>query len=150
MNVEDCMLKGLLKEGPPSLEKAERSAQMAETKLELARREKTARIFESAIIAAYSSMFHASRAILFRDGYREKSHFGVFVYIKEKYSDKLEPRFINELNNLRLERHNLLYGLEKSDIQETEAEDTIKIAQDFLAAVQKIIHNKRNIGLPSR
>ena len=140
MNVEECLLEGLLKEDTPSQEKAERSIAMAGTKLELAKREKTAGIFESAIIAAYSSMFHAARSLLFRDGYKEKSHYGLFVYTKEKYSGKLEPRFINELNNLRLERHNLLYGLEKPDVQEIEAGTTVKIASEFLEAICKLIN----------
>lgn len=146
MNIEDCLLQGLLKEDHPSQEKAKRSIQMAKAKLELSNREKGAQIFESAIIAAYSSMFHAARSLLFRDGYKEKSHFGLFVYIKEKYSDKLEPRFINELNNLRLERHNLLYGLEKSDVNEIEAENTVSIAQDFLRAVQIILNEDSPFG----
>lgn len=139
MNVEDCLAEGLLKKDVVSPEKAERSMIKAEEKLELAKREKTAEIFESSIIAAYSSMFHAARALLFRDGYKEKSHYGLFVYIKEKYSEGLEPRFINELNNLRLERHNLLYGLEKSEIRETESGNTIGIASDFLESVRKLL-----------
>ena len=85
-------------------------------------------------------MFHAGRALLYKDGFSEKSHFGLFVYIKERYGNKLEPRFINELNSLRLERHELLYGLEKPEIKEVEAEDAIKIAEDFIKSIKSLIN----------
>jgi len=139
MDIEECLEKGLLKEDKEDIEKAKKSIEIAKHKLSIAKRTFDVKIFEESIINAYAAMFHAGRALLFKDGFKEKSHYGLFVYIKEKYNDKLEPRFINELNALRLERHELLYGLEKQEIKEVEAEDVMKLAEDFIKAVRGLI-----------
>lgn len=140
MDIKGCLEKGLLKKNKKDIEKAKKSIKIAKHKLVIAKRIFDVKIFEESIINAYATMFHASRALLFKDGFKEKSHYGLFIYIKEKYGYKLEPRFINELNALRLERHELLYGLEKQEIKEVEAEDVIKIAEDFIKAIEIIIN----------
>jgi uncharacterized protein (UPF0332 family) len=142
MNVNECLEKGLLKKDVKSRDKAEKSIEVARHKLSIAKRTFDVNIYEETIINGYAAMFHAGRAILFRDGLVEKSHYGLYVYIKERYGEKIEPRFINELNSLRLERHELLYGLEKVEIKEAEAEDIIRIAEDFVKAVEALISKK--------
>ncbi|MFH1182101.1 MAG: HEPN domain-containing protein [Candidatus Woesearchaeota archaeon] len=139
MNLEDCFEQGLLKKELPDTEKVKKSVETASRKLGLAKRLFELKIFEETILNAYSAMFHAARALLFRDGIREKSHYALFLYVKEKYSDKLERRFINELNTLRIERHEISYGLEKPEISEAEAGEVIKVAEHFISAVKKIL-----------
>jgi uncharacterized protein (UPF0332 family) len=139
MNVQDCFEKGLLKKEKPDIEKSKKSIEVAKYKLSLAKRLFDLKIFEETVTNSYSAMFHAGRALLFKNGVKEKSHYALFLYIKEKYSNKLERRFINELNALRLERHEISYGLEKLEIKEVEAEEVIKIAEDFIFAVEKIV-----------
>lgn len=140
MDLKECFEKELLRKETPDIEKAKRSIEIAKRKLENANKALNAEIFEDAIIDAYTSMFHASRAILFKDGIKERSHYALYVYLKEKYKDGLEPRFINELNSLRMERHELMYGLEKApEIEETEATAVILTAGDFIKAVEKLL-----------
>ena len=137
--MQDCFEKGLLKKETADIEKSKKSINTAKYKLNLAKRLFELKIFEETITNSYSAMFHAARALLFMDGIKEKSHYALFLYIKEKYSDKLERRFINELNTLRLESHEINYGLEKSEIKEDDAGDVTKIANDFISAVEKIM-----------
>lgn len=125
------------------MEKSIRSVDMAKLKLDKARDLFDSEIFDMALVNAYISMFHSGRALLFRDGVREKSHFGLYIYLIEKYSDKIEQRFLNELNALRLERHEVFYGLEKTEIEEVEAESAIESAEAFLTAVKKLINITR-------
>ena len=139
MDIKTCFEKGLLKKDIPDREKARKSIEIARHKLEIARANLDIKIYEETIINGYAAMFHAARALLFRDGISENSHFGVYVYIKEKYRNKLEARFINELNALRLERHELWYGLEKSEIKEVEGENALSVAKDFVNAVEKLL-----------
>lgn len=139
MNVQDCFEKELLKKDRPDLVKTKKSLEIAKYKLGRAEKLFSLKIFEEAVTNSYAAMFHSARALLFKDGIKEKSHFALFVYVKEKYSDKLEKRFINELNSLRLERHEINYGLEKIEIEKEEAEDMIKVTKDFIFAVKKII-----------
>jgi len=140
MNTEQCLEQGLLAKSKPDQEKAKSSIEMAQHKLELAEAEFGHKLFESATISAYASMFHSGRALLFRDGFKERSHFAVHVYISEKYGGKIERKYLNELNSLRLQRHGLMYGLEmNNEVQESDADTTIKTAEGFLQAIRKIL-----------
>ncbi len=140
MNIEDCLKEGLLVKSKQDSEKAKSSVEMAEHKLEIAEKESENSLFESAVVSAYASMFHSARALLFRDGYKERSHYAVFVFVNEKYSRRIERKYLGELNSLRLQRHELMYGLEKStEVQEAEAESSIVLAKGFLESVKKII-----------
>jgi uncharacterized protein (UPF0332 family) len=140
MNIKDCFENGLLRKDIKDLVRARKSIEVAKHKLDIAQHTFDADIFEEALINSYAAMFHAARALLFRDGIVEKSHFGLYVYLKEKYSQKIEPRFLNELNNLRLERHELMYGLEKMQVSEADAVSIIKTAEQFIKSAEKLLH----------
>lgn len=140
MNIEECIEKGLLVEIKPDSEKARASIEMAGHKLELAEKEFKHEIFENSIISAYTAMFHAARALLFKDGYKERSHYAVYIFVNEKYRERIEKRHLNELNSLRLYRHELMYGLEKSEeAEESDAESAIKLAEGFIETVKEIV-----------
>lgn len=139
MDVHDCYDKGLLKKGIPDMEISRKSISIALKKLKRAKKLIKLKVYEETITNSYSAMFHASRALLFKDGVREKSHYGLFLYIKENYSDKLEKRFINELNALRMERHEINYGLDEPEIEEEDARHAVKTAEDFLGTINKMI-----------
>jgi len=63
--------------------------------MEEARKNKDASAYDSCISSSYMVMFHSSRAILFRDGVREKSHFCIARYL-DKYveNDLLEEKWV--------------------------------------------------------
>lgn len=140
-SVEQCIAQGLLREGVPDLEKALRSLKTARHKLKLARMEVDARIYENAVISAYTSMFHAARALLYRDGFKERSHYALFVYLSEKYEDKLEKKYFYEFETLRLQRHELMYGLEDvPGVSKPEARDVLCTVEEFITAVDDLIN----------
>ncbi len=140
--IEELVKKGLLAKNPLDIKKAQKSIELAENRIEKAQEEMAAELFDDVLISAYTSMFHASRALLFKDGYKERSHYALCEYIREKYSGKLEAKYINELNILRTIRHKLIYGDEElnlKEIQETEANDGAKLAEGYLSAVKKLL-----------
>ncbi len=140
MNVEECLEQGLLAKTVPDSKKAFSSIEMAKHKLDLAETEFDNKLFESSIISAYASMFHSARSLLFKDGFKERSHFAIYVYVNEKYSNKIERKYLSELNSLRLQRHDLMYGLERNtEAQESNADTAIKMANGFLQAIEKIV-----------
>ncbi len=138
MNIEECLEKGLLKHDRRDSEKVKKSIQIAEIKLKKAISLLKLKILDMAELNAYSAMFHASRALLFRDGYKEKSHYAIYVYLKEKYSSKIEPKFLNELNILRLERHGIFYGFEEPELKGEDIKKTILIAEEFIKKIEDI------------
>ncbi|MFA5382561.1 MAG: HEPN domain-containing protein [Candidatus Micrarchaeia archaeon] len=140
LTIKECLDKGLLRKTKPNLQKVTYSIKTAEEKLEHAEKLFDSKFYEDSIISAYTSMFHSSRALLFKDGYEERSHFALCIYISEKYNLIIENRFIRELNSLRLARHDLLYGLEKSkEVQEVEAEDILDTAKEYLKIIKKLL-----------
>jgi len=139
MDIKECLAKGLLKESVKDINKALRSIEISKNKVNRAIRLKNKGFLEDAVVNIYSSMFHAGRALLFKDGFNEKSHYGLYVYIKEKYKDKLEIRFLNELDALRIGRHEILYSLESTKINKGDVEDVISVAKDFTSAVEKLV-----------
>lgn len=77
MNVNECFEKRLLKKGRPDKLKSEKALDMAAKALEQAEQLMEHEFYEQAILYSYTSMFKASRALLFRDGIFEKSHYCV-------------------------------------------------------------------------
>jgi len=80
--LDGCFRKGLLRKEKPDRAKALRLLQVAEHKLDIAKAVFDIDIYDDAIINAYAAMFQAARALLFRDGIKERSHYCVFVYEK--------------------------------------------------------------------
>ncbi|MBI5051175.1 HEPN domain-containing protein [Candidatus Micrarchaeota archaeon] len=142
-NLQDLLSKGLLRKDVPDMPKARNSIKTAEHNLDLAKRNFDAEIFESSLISSYTCMFHCARVLLFKDGYKERGHYAVCLYLKEKYSNILDAKYINELNVLRTIRHKVIYGDEEEiairEVRETEAFSAIKLAEGFLNAVKILI-----------
>jgi uncharacterized protein (UPF0332 family) len=132
--IKECMNERLLRKIQPDMEKSRISLENARERLDNAKEAIEKGVIPYAIIEAYTCMFHAARAILYKDGIQEKSHWAIYVYLKEKH-----PKIPSHLLNIhRTERHETLYGLEyKPTIQE--AQTAIKDAQKFLQQTQKTL-----------
>jgi uncharacterized protein (UPF0332 family) len=106
--MEDCFRKGLLRRVEPSLTKSKDSVTEAREWLSEAMKNKASEAYKSAISSLYLAIFHSARAVLFRDGVREKSHYCVGVYL-EKYVDEgvLEEDWVF---NIRQDKERAAYG----------------------------------------
>jgi len=140
MKLKECFDKRLLRKEKPDLEKSKRSIEVAEAKLDEAEKALSHRLFDATIILAYTAMFHAARAILFRDGIVEKSHICLIEYLREIYinTGKLSEAIVNTLDSLRIDRHETLYGLEAKSSQE-EAKYSLEKAKEFLATTKDVM-----------
>ena len=139
MNIGQCIEQGLLKRAAPDIGKAEQSLKVSSARLAKAKKLLSAGFTDDAAVSAYAAMFHAARALLYRDGFKERSHYALYIYISEKYVDDMEPRFINELDSLREQRHELMYSLNPPQISESEARQIISVANDFASATKKML-----------
>ena len=138
MNINDCLRKRWLIKENPDLEKAKQSVEISKAKLQEAELALKANLIESAIVFSYASMFHAGRALLFKDGFREKGHVPLLIYLEEKYPLAIGKKLLFDFNTMRLERHDSLYGL-KPDYGKKEAEYAVETAKLFLEKVAKIL-----------
>jgi len=92
MKLADCFKKGLLKTISPDTENADRSIKLSMENIEDAVENLIIHRYRVVVILSYTAMFHAARAILFRDGIKERSHECIPVYIVEKYPTSLSRR----------------------------------------------------------
>ena len=140
MNINECVSKGLLKQEKPDGQKALASLETAARKIQLAEAEINAEIYENALTTAYTAFFHTARALLYKDGFKERSHYALSVYVNEKYGDKIEQRFLTELDALRETRHLIMYGINRPpNANQEEARHAVDTAKEFLAAVKKLL-----------
>ena len=138
--VEECFEQGLLKKIKPNLNYAEQSIKQAEHFLDEAVELLETSMKDMAFIALYNSSFHAARALLFRDGVKERSHYCVCKYIEEKYQMQelitLQQSVI--LDSLRSKRNDIQYSLEQPGLEEDLGEIFDEVA-DFIEKVKEII-----------
>jgi uncharacterized protein (UPF0332 family) len=81
-------------------------------------------------------MFHAARAILFKDGFKERSHICLILYVEEKYPSL--RGYARQVDQYRRARHNALYALD-SNQSRADAEVAIESAKDFLSKLTGLI-----------
>ncbi len=141
MNLEECFEKRLLRSARPDRLKSKKAIEMAERAMTQAEKLMGHDFYEQAVLYSYTAMFQGARAILFKDGIFEKSHYCVIEYLKRTYvqSGKLDQSHIHWLDTYRIERHETLYGLEKLDIRENDASAAISSAKNFLVAIRRLI-----------
>lgn len=138
MNVDDCFQERTLRKIEPNEKKVEKSIEIAELKLDEAKKLFSAGFYDSSIIAVYTSMFHAARAVLYKDGVQEKSPNAVYIYLNERYSTDIRKSLLNSFNQFKDERHMLLYGFE-GETQIEEVENAITDCEEFLESIKRII-----------
>jgi len=144
MDYIECMHKRLLRSERPDLKKSDRSMDIAEAKLSDASDSFEHGIYSGAIVFSYTSMFHAARAVLFRDGYVEKSHACLAAYLRENYvkKGKLSQKYAGILKDARFERHEALYGLETKP-SKVEAEELLESAKEFLEEIRRLLSDEK-------
>lgn len=136
----ECLGKGLLKRTIPSLEKARKSIEKSERFLRQAESAFAVKAYDSSVITCYQAIFLSARSMLFRDGYREKSHACVGRYLEEKYAKtgKLELKWVELFDRFRSMRHddeyNVFFFAEEADCQQI-----IKFASEFIAVMKKLV-----------
>ena len=136
MKMSECFQKGLLKKTTPDMENALRSLDLSKSNIEDAIENMSIHRYRVVAISSYSSMFHAARAVLFRDGIKERSHECIPVYLKEKYP-QLETA-ANILDSYRRFRHDAIYGLNFT-IDDREAKAALNSAKEFLETIKIFI-----------
>jgi uncharacterized protein (UPF0332 family) len=97
----------------------------------------------SALMAAYMGYFHAARAVLFRDGVREKSHYCIGVYL-ESYREQglLEDEWVLQFDHMRGMRQNDQYSLDaRPTVQEVR--QAVADAGEFIERLERLVKAPR-------
>jgi len=128
---ERCIKERRLIKIKPSKEIIQKELESAEYDLERAKNSLNEGDFKWAAIQSYYSMFHATKALVLKKGYREKSHFCLIIALRELYvkEDELNKEMIENLELCMNLRHEADYGL---TYHQESAETALKYAGEFL------------------
>lgn len=145
-DIDRCIKLGLLKRIPSSKEKAEGSIKNAENWLRESENNLRNLAFRSCILTSYLDMFHAARAILFIDGFREKSHFAVARYLEDKYvkTGLLERERVDILDFYRETRHEDQYSINFFATKE-ESQKAFQSAKEFVKRMKELFRKISNL-----
>lgn len=143
LDFDSCVKQGLLRPIPPSKEKAKSSIRAALKWLEEAEKNLKGKAFNSSVLSSYLAMFHSARALLFFDGFREKSHYCIARYLEERYVKKklLENKWVELLDHYRELRHDDQYSISFFATKE-EAESALKTAKEFFGRMRKLLSSR--------
>lgn len=128
----------------PSLSKSRKSITEAREWLSEAKKNMAVEAYKSAISSLYLAIFHSARAVLFKDGVREKSHYCVGVYLG-KYVEQgvLEEEWVLIFDRMRSVRHTDQYSFQMHPSKE-EVESGIDIAGKFVDRMEKLVNKTGN------
>jgi len=142
-NVEWLLKEKLIARVPASKQKAEESIIAAHSWIKEAENNLKNKSFKSCVLTSYLGMFHAGRAILFFDGFREKSHFAIARYLEEMYGrkNKLEKKWIELLDYYRDLRNQDQYRT-SFVVEKEEAKRSLESAKKFIERIEKLFKEK--------
>ena len=137
---KNCFKEGLLRKIPHSQSGAEEELKAAKEWLGEAGKNVKSDASRSAIISAYNAMFHSARAVLARDGVREKSHFCIARYLEDFYMQKgvLEKKWVELLDFYRELRHEDQYAT-TFVASRNDAENAISAAEEFNKRMRSLL-----------
>jgi len=136
---DDCFGRGLLRRVDPSDEKARLSLAQAGEWADEAAKALAIGVVRSAMSAVYMAYFHAARAVLFRDGVREKSHYCIGLYLETYVANgTLEEEWVALFDHIRGLRQTDQYNLAASPTEE-ETTSALEGAGRFIARMERLV-----------
>lgn len=135
---DECVRLGLLQRIAPSARQAEEQMKKAGVLLAEAKAALQGSHPNTAVIGAYSAMLDAGRAVLFRDGWRERSHACVARYLEAKHGKELGIAAIDLFDQYRDKRHKTMYsGDYYPDM--AEASRVVQFAEEFMRKISALV-----------
>jgi uncharacterized protein (UPF0332 family) len=142
-NIDDCFERGLLRKVESSRTKSDQSLIQAGEWLSEAEKNLEAEALRSAISSAYLAVFHSARAVLFRDGVREKSHYCIGLYLQRYVEDgTLEEDWPMLFDRIRSVRHADQYSfMALPTVEEVQA--GIDLAEKFIERMERLLRETK-------
>lgn len=138
-NTDDCFKEGVLKKIQPSLDLAKKDLKRAEKFLKDAFDFKDDKE-EWAFTSLWWAFFHAGRALLWKDGVKERSHICLSIYLGEKYfkTGKLDAKFSSDLDIAQSIRKDLQYSEVTPEIDHS-FDELYNECEKFIEEIRKLI-----------
>lgn len=135
---EKCLERGKIKIFSKAKQLVGKELILAAEDLKLAKDNFKNKNYRWSTTQSYYSMFHSARALIYKKGYREKSHYCLAEALKSLYvSEKLLSNdFLEALNLGKYLRENADYY---GDFDKDGTEGMLESAKDFLKEAKKIL-----------
>lgn len=138
INENECFKKGLLKKTFPQIDLGKKDIKQAEFFLKEAEELLDLDKKQIAALSLYNAFFHTARALLFKDGIKERSHYCIARYLENNYKSDKFDKFINAFETIMSIRHNVQYSTEKVEIEE-DLTEFFNICHEFISEVEEIL-----------
>lgn len=142
IDVNGCMERGLLRRIAPSKEKALQCTMKSSELLGEARACLDNGQLNAAVLSGYTAILNAGRAVLFRDGWRERSHECVIRYLEANYGGEITPDTVALLERYKKSRHDTQYDVTYSP-DEAEVASLLEFARGFIKTAGRIIEKAK-------
>lgn len=138
LDFQKCLQNKGIKPFPKGKSLVSKELEIAKNDWQVAKESLAKKNYKWSIIQFYYSTFHAARALLYNQGYREKSHYCLVIAIRELYANKnlLSYTFLEALQLGKTLRENADYYAEFS---QEGAENMLDKAKDFLEKTEEIL-----------
>jgi len=138
LEFQKCLENKKIKPFPKGKTLISKELEIAKEDWKTAKESLTRKNYKWSTIQSYYSMFHAARALLYNQGYRERSHYCLVVGIRELYVNKnlLSYTLLEALQLGKTLRENADYYAEFS---QTGAKDMLDKAREFLEKADEIL-----------
>ena len=135
---EECLEKGKIKRFSRAKALVGKEIEAAAWDLERAGKSLSDKDYKWSTIQSYYSMFHSGRALIYRKGYREKSHYCLIVALRHLYVEQglLPIRLVDGLAKGKGLRENADYY---SNWSELGAQAMLSLAEELFQAGKKIL-----------
>ena len=139
MTVRECFDKGLLRKGTPRQDIARKELSQAEFFIKEAEELLEMDKDIIATIPLYQAFFHSAKALLFRDGMTERSHWCVTLYLKERYvkQGRVDGKLLRDYETAMALRHRVLYSSDPVHIEE-DLSELADSCREFIAAARAL------------
>jgi uncharacterized protein (UPF0332 family) len=138
MNVEfkECLEKKKLVRFSLAKRLVKTETEQAKNDLVDAKDSLKAKKYKWATIQAYYSMFHAGRSLIYRKGYREKSHYALMIALKTLYSEEgwVSRKILDDFQTAKNLREEADYHATYS---KEGAQSLVETAEDFINLIEQ-------------
>ena len=143
LEFQKCLENKKIKPFPKGKTLVSKELEIAGDDWKIAKESLNKKNYKWSIIQSYYSMFHAARALLYNQGYREKSHYCLVVGIRKLYVNKnlLGHTLIEALQLGKTLRENADYY---ADFSQTGAKNMLDKAKEFLEKTKEILSTYEN------
>lgn len=124
----DCLANGRVRMSKETIGLVLKELRISEEDLNEARDGLKNSRWKWSTIQAYYSMFHSARALIYKKGYREKSHFCLKVTLEYLYAGNVSQYLVDDFQTAKIMRENADYEEHFSDIG---AKKIVKSAEEF-------------------